>query len=537
MTIKQRLAALIASFIAILLLLSGTLYFEMRKVYDAANYANTHSVPSLILINDANSTFLRLRSDVYAHVVATDPRAKIEIEKQIGESFKALSDTLGKYEKHVDSDEDRRLTNSLKEKLVRYQNDLEVILVPSRNYMTEDAQREIMNARPTGVALSELFDKLTKYNEASGKRHAEEAAIVMGRTTLINIGFLAAAIAVSLIVGIGIVRSITRRVQEANAIAGRIAGGDLSANASVGSRSRDELGQLLVSLDKMRNDLSTTIQGVVAGAEEVVSAATQLAGAAQQVAQSSEEQTAATASAAAAVEEMTVSIDHIGTSAQEANERAVAAGELATRSGDEVDTATTQITRVAEQVQQTAKALQSLSEQVAQIGNITTVIREVAEQTNLLALNAAIEAARAGEQGRGFAVVADEVRKLAERTTASVQEISGVVVAIQSGAEQAVGSMQTSRGVVSEVVITANHASASMQEIRRASDTVRHSVESIAGALREQKTTSTDLARNVESIAQLSDENAQAVDSVAGTAKHLAALSAGLKASVERFRL
>ena len=536
MTIAQRLTALIASSIAILFLLSGTLYIEMRKVYDAANYANTDSVPSLKLINDANGSFLRLRSDVYAHVIATDPRAKIEIEKQIATAFKAIAETLGKYDKYIDTDEDRRLTASLKEKLARYQNDLEVILVPSRNYMTEDAMREIMNARPTGIALSELFAKIADYNEAAGKKQAEIAAGEVRRATLINAALLAAAIATSLIIGIGIARSVTRRVSAANTMAGRIAGGDLSAN-DTDTRGRDELAQLLAALERMRGDLASTIHGVAASADEVVAAATQLAGAAQQVAKSTEEQTAATASAAAAVEEMTVSIDHIGTSAHDANERAVSAGELATSSGREVDSAATQITRVSEQVEQTALAMQSLSEQVAQIGNITTVIREVAEQTNLLALNAAIEAARAGEQGRGFAVVADEVRKLAERTTASVQEISGVVAAIQSGAAQAVNSMQTSRGVVGEVVVSAHHASASMQEIRQASDTVRHSVESISDALREQKTTSTDLARNVESIAQLSDENAQAVDSVADTAKHLAALSGDLKASVARFRL
>jgi methyl-accepting chemotaxis protein len=318
------------------------------------------------------------------------------------------------------------------------------------------------------------------------------------------------------------------------AVVRQIAEGNLSAD--IRARDSDDRS-LLAAMKQMQTGLRRIIGGALETSDMLTRAAHSLVASSRQVLSASGRQSDASASTAASIEEMTVCIGQISDNAANARKHASGTGELAQDGISIAREVVSEMGRISEAVTASANVMTSLGEQSRQISNIINVIKEIADQTNLLALNAAIEAARAGEQGRGFAVVADEVRKLAERTASSTQEIASMIEAIQRGTADAVAGMEKGSSRVSEGVVMVDRAGASMEKIQGGVQEVLASIGDISSALSEQSAASNLIAKNVEGIAQMTEETSRIVKDVATSADQLEQLALSLKESVGQFRL
>ena len=538
MKIARRLQLLVLTAVLSMVVLVAVNLYESAQVYTLANYANVNTVPSLVTLDKAATSLSRMRIRLYRHALVSDAAEKTGLEKKIAEARAALDGALKQYEESDVADaEDGRYLAQEKAILGPYIVAMDKFMDLSRHNDREAAAGMLVSFAATAQQLTDVMDAHIAYNVKLGQDAAARAAAAKQSAMVLGSGALLLAALFMTWQGMAVISVVKRQLKLANEVAERIADGDLRRDERLGQAGPDEIGDLLRVFERMRQKLSETMASIVSGADSVLHSATALQTATRHTSEATERQAQATSESAAAIEELTVSIDQVGASAVEANGRADESRSLASKSADSVRAAAQQVSEVAQRVEQTSTQVGALSDDVREIGKITVVIREVAEQTNLLALNAAIEAARAGEQGRGFAVVADEVRKLAERTTRSVQEISTVIHRIQDGAEVVVASMATSRDMVANVVTTAQESGSAMHGIIESVDTVHGAITQISSALKEQRGASGELARNVESIAQMSEENSASVGTMSNTAEELRSIADSLNASTARFRM
>lgn len=332
-----------------------------------------------------------------------------------------------------------------------------------------------------------------------------------------------------------LIRSITLPLSDIqNAIKRIQTSKDLSQRVQL--KRHDEIGEIGNSFNQMVESFQQIIQKVIAGVHEVQESSVQLYESSRKVSASSKSQSDAAASMAAATEEMLTSIEHVAENSQHTYSIAQKSGELSGQGERTANDTAAEMSKIADAVNISSVSINQLGEKSKQISDIVKTIKEIADQTNLLALNAAIEAARAGEQGRGFAVVADEVRKLAERTSKSTLEISTMIEMIQAETSAAVAGMHEGTERVKGGVEMAQQAGRSMANIRDGAEQVITSVSEISTALREQSSAGGQVAQGVESIAQMADENSSAVAGIAVTAEKMAYLARSLQKAVDQFK-
>ena len=462
--------------------------------------------------------FLVARYQVRAYIAAQTTANEQAARQQLNEAIASLT-ALNTY--FVASAP--QTLRTLDDALAHYQHALQVYADTDKTIT--DMRKEMTDY---GSGILNRSDALyTIQLERRDNESASANTIQLVSTLLVLlIGILAAVI---------ITRQITRPLRETLEVVERIAGGDLSHNLRV--TRRDDLGVLQQGIARMGTTLRELIGGIRDGVTQIASAAEELSAVTEQTSAGVNSQKIETDQVATAMHEMTATVQEVARNAEDASQ-AAAAADAEAREGDQVvNQAIDQIERLAVEVGRSTEAMAVLQQESDKIGSVMDVIKAVAEQTNLLALNAAIEAARAGEAGRGFAVVADEVRGLAQRTQKSTEEIQTLVAALQSGTQHVASVMNSSRSLTDSSVTLTRQAGTSLQGITRTVSNIQSMNQQIAAAAEQQSAVAEEISRSIINVRDVSEQTAAASDETAKSSIELARLGNQLQMMVSHFRI
>ncbi|CAN7329371.1 HAMP domain-containing methyl-accepting chemotaxis protein [Pseudomonas brassicacearum] len=469
-------------------------------------------------ITQAKQDFMLARYEVRGYTANSNADTERKAVTQLDAAIASLK-PLNEHFSSARQDELRQLENAL----AQYRSAVQAFKLATADAV--QARKEMTDQGASIVTLSEQL-----YQIQLDRRDAESA---QARTLQLVSTLL--ALLVGVIAAVIITRQITGPLRDTLAVVERIAGGDLSHTVIV--TRRDELGVLQQGIARMGVTLRDLISGIRDGVTQIASAAEELSAVTEQTSAGVNSQKVETDQVATAMHEMTATVQEVARNAEEASQAAAAADGEA-RAGDKVvSEAIAQIERLASEVVRSTDAMTVLQQESDKIGSVMDVIKAVAEQTNLLALNAAIEAARAGEAGRGFAVVADEVRGLAQRTQKSTEEIEGLVAGLQNGTQQVAAVMNNSRSLTDSSVALTRKAGVSLENITRTVSNIQSMNQQIAAAAEQQSAVAEEISRSIINVRDVSEQTAAASEETAASSVELARLGNQLQMLVSHFRV
>ncbi|MBT2865660.1 methyl-accepting chemotaxis protein [Chromobacterium violaceum] len=538
LTIAQRLAVMVCALLAIPVLVGWYgLHTQEGILGDFATTYNDRVVclKQLKIVGDGyavgivdNAQKLRNQSQTVAGFLANLQKAQLDVRQQWGD-----------YRATYLTPEEKRLADQAEAAMANANRSVDKLrqIVQSGDAaaLQHYVDREMYPALdPVSQRISALVDLQLRVAAEEFSQSQQRAAF----SHAANIALIAVGVVVGFLLAWVIVRGLLSELggepRDVVALAERIAEGDLDQKLAV---KPDDHHSIVASMARMQSALIQLVRNMQDITLKLSNSATELAAASEQVATSAEEQTRAASSMSASVEQLSVSICSVNDTAADVAKDSVSSGELAHQGETIIDETLQTIGRVAEQARSSQQQADLMGSRSQEIANVIQVIRDVAEQTNLLALNAAIEAARAGEQGRGFAVVADEVRKLSERTAQSTTEISGSIRDMLDCSQHVVDNIHHTVDQMETGLAQAGRAREAVSGISGNVDRVKASLATISISLNEQQQAGTSIAANVEQVAQMSEETSAAATQTAEAASQVEQMAGALQSAISRFRL
>jgi len=536
MKIGVRLGLAFTLIMFLMLIVGGIALTRVGQLNNDIDKLVSDKYPKVIMLEDVKNHLSVIARSLRNMILVDTPEEAAKESKRVVDARNAASKLYEELQKVVKSDTGKELLKAILDARTTYAQSYMLVIKLIESNDKDNAKRELLtNTRKAQTVYYDAIDKMVEYQTNEVATVGKNASHIAIQTRSIIIGILLIAMFLSAALAIFIVRSITKPVTELVAANEKLANGDLTVAINV--TGADEIGQLADSSRRVIDNIKDILGRVTDTSTQVASASNQLQSTAEQIATGAEEVAAQTSTVATASEEMAATSSDIARNCSMAAESSRQTSASATRGGAVVQETIIGMGRIAERVKLSATTVENLGKRSEQIGEIVGTIEDIADQTNLLALNAAIEAARAGEQGRGFAVVADEVRALAERTTKATKEISTMITAIQNETKSAVRAMEEGVSEVEKGTASSEKSGNALEEILIQINEVTMQINQIATAAEEQTATTSEITSNIQQITDVVHQTSRGASETATAASQLSSNALILQDLVGRFKL